>query len=819
METADMVKVAVSAAPYSIDKPYSYLVPDALAAAAVPGVRVMVPFGRGNKESEGLILARVQEPKLPGSKALRQVLDPEPVLDKAGIDLALWMRGRYFCTVFEAVKTILPAGLWYGLREIWSLAMEPETARSAAVGIPGAWQVLDLLEKQGGKADIRVLRDALGDGAEKPLKAMKKAEILTCETDAKRKIADKSHRMVELAVNTEDAYALTEPKRRSAPARYEVVNFLATAGRTPAAEVSYYTGASARTLKTMEKAGLIAFSEEEELRVPSLDDVEPGPEIVLNEEQQRAFEEILGRVQAAKPSVTLLHGVTGSGKTQVYLRLVQETLALGKTAMVLVPEIVLTPQMMRKFSSYFGSRVAMLHSSLKMTERYDQWKRIRRGEVDVVLGTRSALFAPLKNLGLIIMDEEQEGSYQSENAPCYHARDVAKYRCAAEGARLLLGSATPTVETFYHAQQGEYDLLELTERYNRRALPEVRIADLRQELRAGNSTVISRPLQEELAKNIAAGEQSILFLNRRGSSRQLLCPQCGYVPECPRCSVYLTYHSANDRLMCHYCGYSHAAPTVCPECGGTLKHIGFGTQRVEEELHELFPGVEVLRMDADTVSVGHEALLKEFEERQIPILLGTQMVAKGLDFANVTLVGVLSADLSLYVDHYRAAERTFNLLTQVVGRAGRGDKAGRAVIQTYTPENDVIQAAAAQDYQRFYDAEIALRRLRQDPPFADQFTVTVTGPEEASVRHSIELLRQGIGNAAEKPPYDALGIQVIGPAPAPVVKVNGVYRYRLLVLGRNIAPIRELLAGFMRAFVQRPENRRLHIYTDCDKMD
>ena len=456
METADMVKVAVSAAPYSIDKPYSYLVPDALAAAAVPGVRVMVPFGRGNKESEGLILARVQEPKLPGSKAIRQILDPEPVLDKAGIDLALWMRGRYFCTVFEAVKTILPAGLWYGLREIWSLAMAPEAARSAAVGIPGAWQVLDLLEKQGGKADIRVLRDALGDGAEKPLKAMKKAEILTCETDAKRKIADKSHRMVELAVNTEDAYALTEPKRRSAPARYEVVNFLATAGRTPAAEVSYYTGASARTLKTMEKAGLIAFSEEEELRVPSLDDVEPGPEIVLNEEQQRAFEEILGRVQAAKPSVTLLHGVTGSGKTQVYLRLVQETLALGKTAMVLVPEIVLTPQMMRKFSSYFGSRVAMLHSSLKMTERYDQWKRIRRGEVDVVLGTRSALFAPLKNLGLIIMDEEQEGSYQSENVPRYDAREVAKYLCVREKAALVFGSATPTVETAWAVEQGSY---------------------------------------------------------------------------------------------------------------------------------------------------------------------------------------------------------------------------------------------------------------------------------------------------------------------------------------------------------------------------
>ena len=819
METADMVKVAVSAAPYSIDKPYSYLVPESLAAAAVPGVRVMVPFGRGNKESEGLILARVQEPKLPGSKAIRQILDPEPVLDKAGIDLALWMRGRYFCTVFEAVKTILPAGLWYGLREIWSLAMEPETARSTAVGIPGAWQVLDLLEKQGGKADIRVLRDVLGDGAEKPLKAMKKAEILTCETDAKRKIADKSHRMVELAVNTEDAYALTEPKRRSAPARYEVVNFLATAGRTPAAEVSYYTGASSRTLKTMEKAGLIAFSEEEELRVPSLDDVEPGPEIVLNEEQQRAFEEILGRVQAAKPSVTLLHGVTGSGKTQVYLRLVQETLALGKTAMVLVPEIVLTPQMMRKFSSYFGSRVAMLHSSLKMTERYDQWKRIRRGEVDVVLGTRSALFAPLKNLGLIIMDEEQEGSYQSENVPRYDAREVAKYLCVREKAALVFGSATPTVETAWAVEQGSYQKALLRRRYNENALPEVLIADLRQEILNGNPGLISTPLRQELEKNLAAGEQSILFLNRRGSSRQLLCPQCGYVPQCPRCSVYLTYHSANGRMMCHYCGHSQPAPDTCPDCGGAMKHIGFGTQKVEEELTRLFPGTELLRMDADTVGEGHEKLLREFQRRRIPILLGTQMVAKGLDFAGVTLVGVLAADLSLYVDHYRAAERTFSLLTQVVGRAGRGEKEGRAVIQTYTPRNDVILAAAEQDYDRFYDDEIRLRRLRRDPPFADHFTLTVTGPEEEPVRRACVQLCAALRQALSQESYRAMEPEVLGPAPAPVVKLNNRYRYRITVVGQNEKPLRQLLAAYMKAFARRPEHRNMAVHTDCNLMD
>ena len=819
METADMVKVAVSAAPYSIDKPYSYLVPDALAAAAVPGVRVMVPFGRGNKESEGLILARVQEPKLPGSKAIRQILDPEPVLDKAGIDLALWMRGRYFCTVFEAVKTILPAGLWYGLREIWSLAMEPETARSAAVGIPGAWQVLDLLEKQGGKADIRVLRDVLGDGAEKPLKAMKKAEILTCETDAKRKIADKSHRMVELAVNTEDAYALTEPKRRSAPARYEVVNFLATAGRTPAAEVSYYTGASARTLTTMEKAGLIAFSEEEELRVPSLDDVEPGPEIVLNEEQQRAFEEILGRVQAAKPSVTLLHGVTGSGKTQVYLRLVQETLALGKTAMVLVPEIVLTPQMMRKFSSYFGSRVAMLHSSLKMTERYDQWKRIRRGEVDVVLGTRSALFAPLKNLGLIIMDEEQEGSYQSENVPRYDAREVAKYLCVREKAALVFGSATPTVETAWAAEQGSYQKALLRRRYNENALPEVLIADLRQEILNGNPGLISTPLRQELEKNLAAGEQSILFLNRRGSSRMLLCGECGYVPQCPRCSTAMTYHSANGRLMCHYCGHSEPAADTCPECGGWMKHVGAGTQKVEEELRELFPEAGILRMDADTTAGGHEEILQTFERERVPILLGTQMVAKGLDFENVTLVGVLSADISLYVDNYRAAERTFSLLTQVVGRAGRGGKTGRAVIQTYTPGNDVIRCAARQDYDAFYESEIRMRRLRRYPPFADLFTVTISGTEEGRVLRAAVSVRETLRQLCRRPELAAGEPEVLGPAPAPVVKVNNRFRYRCTLVGKNDKATREMLAWLQKDFAKDSANRGMNLFVDHNAAD
>ena len=814
METAEIVKVAVSAAPYSIDKPYDYLVPEPLLEAAVPGVRVTVPFGRGNRTSEGMILARVQGEKVQGLKPLDSVLDSGPVLDGDGIALALWMRQRYFCTMFEAVKTILPTGLWYRLREVWHLAegVDREAAAALCGNIRRAGAVLDVLWASGGSAGLEALRDACGQEAESTLRAMEKTGTVRCETEAARKIGDKTRRMVSLAVSAEDALAMTEAKRRSAPARYEVVRLLAATGRASAADVCYFTGASARTLKAMEKAGLLAFSEEEELRVPQATEVEPGAPIVLNGEQQAAYDGILSLMDSGKPEAALLHGVTGSGKTQVYLRLVQEALDRGKTAMVLVPEIILTPQMMRKFSSYFGSKVCMLHSSLRMTERYDQWKRIRRGEVQVVLGTRSAVFSPLKNLGLLILDEEQEGSYQSENPPRYHTRDVAKFLCAREKAVLLLGSATPTVESAWAAEEGTYHLFQLRRRYNAHALPQVRIADLRQEIRAGNPGLISAPLRQELEENLRRGEQSILFLNRRGSSRMLLCGECGHVPECPRCSVALTYHSANGRLMCHYCGHSERALEACPVCGGIMKHVGTGTQKVEEELRELFPEAGILRMDADTASGGHEAILSRFEKERIPILLGTQMVAKGLDFENVTLVGVLSADLSLYVDNYRAAERTFNLLTQVVGRAGRGGKQGRAIIQTYTPGNDVIRCAAEQNYDSFYQNEVRMRRLRRCPPFADLFVFTVSGTEEGSV------LRAAAG-ARERLRQVFPGEEVLGPAPAPVLKLNNRFRYRLLLVGKNDKATRDRISWLLKEFANDRANRGLNIFVDCNPMD
>ena len=802
-----VAKLAVQAATYAIDKAYDYLLPDELSGRV--GCRVLVPFGRGNRLSEGVILSLHQEVSAKPLKAVRSLLDDEPVVTEKELRLALWMSRRYFCTFYDALRTILPTAVWYRYREIWSMR-QPVLMPDA----PEREQAVARLLQDGPLAEDRLCQ-ALGDDIPPLLRRMEKAGTLTHTTEQQKKVRDKVVAFASLCVPAEQAADLAGRSSK----RREVVSFLARNGETALHDLRYFTGAAKKTVDDLCRLGAVSLREQEEYRISEKQYAVKATDIILNDEQQRVCDALLAQIDRGEAGVTLLLGVTGSGKTIVYIRLAQLLLERGKSVMILVPEIALTPQMMARFTAYFGDRVALLHSGLRMTERYDQYKRIRRGEARIVLGTRSAVFAPLVELGLIVMDEEQEGSYESENAPCYHARDVAKYRCAQEGARLLLGSATPTVETAWHAEKGDYGLLELRQRFNRQALPRVIVADLRHELRQGRSTVISQPLYDELQKNMAAGEQSILFLNRRGSSRQLLCPQCSYVPECPRCSVYLTYHSANDRLMCHYCGFSQPAPERCPDCGGALKHIGFGTQRVEEELRELFPDTEVLRMDADTVSAGHEALLRQFEERRVPILLGTQMVAKGLDFENVTLVGVLSADLSLYVDHYRAAERTFNLLTQVVGRAGRGAKKGRAVIQTYTPENDVIQAAAAQDYGRFYRSEIQLRRLRRDPPFADQFIITVSGGEEDTVRRAVGLLRSGLDAAVKKPPYDDMGLELIGPAPAPVVRVNGSYRYRLLLLGENNAQVRGLLSSFMRAFAQRAENRRLHIRVDCDLMD
>ena len=825
MEGNTVAKIALQAATYAIDKPYDYQVPLELLDTLRPGMRVVVPFGAGNRRTEGIVLAlEGGYPDDPRRKSILTVLDEEPVLDGEALRLALWMRERWFCTVYDAARAMLPAGLYFSLQDRWKLApgVEREAAYAAAGRSEHARHIVELLFVSGREADVAQIKEAFGTKDPNPaLKLLRDKGILTLETSASRGVGDKKELVASLAIPPEEAMALVTPRRRSAPLRYAVTELLCALGSASAKELCYFTGAANATLRSLEKSGILRLEHREVFRRVTVEAGERAAPPVLNAEQQAAFEGLDALAAVGRPAAALLYGVTGSGKTQVYLRLIYEALARGRTAMVLVPEIALTPQLLRIFASHFGDDIAVLHSSLRAGERYDEWKRVRSGQARVVIGTRSAVFAPLRNLGLLILDEEQESTYKSENVPKYHARDVAKYRCAQNDALLVLGSATPSVESMYHARRGDYRLFTLRRRYNEQALPEVLIADMKKELRAGNGTSLSGPLRAGLAAAMEAGEQSILFLNRRGASRMVTCGECGEVPTCPRCSVHLTYHSANGRLMCHYCGHSEPLPDACPSCGGALNFLGYGTQKVEEELHAAFPGREILRMDTDTVSAtqSHEKLLSRFEKERIPVLVGTQMVAKGLDFENVTLVGVISADLSLYVDDYRAGERTFSLLTQVVGRAGRGAKQGRAVIQTFTPENDVIRCAARQDYDSFYEQEIELRRMRLCPPFRELFVLTASGPLESAVLRTCMRLRRSLEGWLAQPPFRDWELTVLGPAPASVAKINDRYRYRLTLAAQNTKEIRAMVAHLVRCAQTDKENKGVSVSADVNPLD
>ena len=745
-----VAKIAVSAATYWIDKPYDYFIPESLREQAVPGVRVSIPFSLGNRRCEGIILAVAENSEYGQLKAIIDVLDAQPVLTPEQIKLALFMRERFFCTVYDAVKAILPAGLWFN-------------------------------------------------------------------EEGKQRAKDKTIEVARLAVTSEDAAVIADNKRRRSPQQAAILDLLCSFEMLPVRDILNHTGASRQSLKNLIKLELVELFQREVYRRPEVyaDEVRPVPE--LNAEQEKAYKGLARLADGEKAAVALLFGVTGSGKTSVYIHLINDSLKKGKSAILLVPEIALTPQMLHTFSSHFGDEIAVLHSSLSTGERYDEWKRIKNGRAKVVIGTRSAIFAPVSDLGIIIIDEEQEETYKSENSPRYNARDIAKYLCSKAGCLLVLGSATPDISSRYNAETGKYSMFTLSERYNDMRLPEVKIVDMKRELRRGNGSDISACLRDELEANIARGEQSILFINRRGAHKLISCGDCGYTYKCPRCSVSLTYHSANKRLMCHYCGYSRRVDDSCPDCGGTLKYVGTGTQHVEEQLHELFPDAGVLRMDTDTVApVGsHEKLFDQFRNENIPIMVGTQMVTKGLNFENVTLVGVISADQSLYSGDYRAGERTFSLITQVVGRSGRGAKPGRAVIQTFTPENQTIKQAAMQDYEAFYQSEIQLRRLQNAPPLCDLFSVTASGMDEEQVLKTAHYIKKWLSELLR----DFPGTVVLGPAPLSVVKVNNRYRYRVNICCTASGSIRKIISHVVTECSKDKRFKGVSVYADNDPTD
>ena len=807
-------KIAVSAANFAIDKPYSYWIPRDMTLA--PGQRVTVPFGRGNRRAEGVVLS-VEEGSPEGLKTVEAVLDENPLLSPLQLRLAAFLRERYFCTFYDACRAILPAGLWFDTRASYSLT-ETREWKGKTIRKPGAVEILELLEQLGGSAKEQEL-EALGltrEALEEALKYLAGKKWISAQQEYLRRGRDKTEKIATLAASAEEAreYALRSPKQRS------VLEMLSNLGQVSVKELCYFTGATPAMVRRLEEKGYVNLTDRPVLRCREIVPTPLDGPLVLNQEQETCFEGLRQRMAGENPGVALLYGVTGSGKTSVYIRLIRECLEDGKSAMLLVPEIALTPQLLGLMAAHFGNQVAVLHSSLPAGERYDQWKRVRSGEAKLVVGTRSAVFAPCTP-GLIILDEEQEHSYKSENTPRYHAREVAIWRGAKEGALVLLGSATPSIETMYRAKTGVYGLYTLYRRFNGRPLPRVEIVDMRRELELGNDGSLSIPLRQAMVDTHEAEKQTILLLNRRGASRALVCVDCREAPECPRCSQRLTYHSANDRLMCHYCGFSEPAPRRCPKCGGPLKPIGTGTQKVQQELSELFPEMQTLRMDADTVSAvnTHEKILDRFQQERIPVLIGTQMVAKGLNLPQVTLVGVLDADLSLYAGGYRAGETTFNMLTQVVGRAGRGDTPGRAVIQTLAPEHQVIRLAAEQDYEGFYNLEIQLRRVQSAPPFGDYAIVTFLGKEENNVIAAGAKFRDSIRAALEQPDYAAERCTVLGPAPCPVPKINYNFRYQLTLRCAMTKKLRSLLAWLLGKLSSDKELRGVSAFVDVNGYD
>ncbi|MBR5743527.1 MAG: primosomal protein N', partial [Clostridia bacterium] len=543
------------------------------------------------------------------------------------------------------------------------------------------------------------------------------------------------------------------------------------------------------------------------------------PEIALAPKQEEIYRSLREKAFSGESSFALLYGITGSGKTHVYIKLIADVIRAGKRALLLVPEIALTPQMIERFYAVFGERVATLHSALSDGERKREWLRIRRGEADVVVGTRSAVFAPIpeESLGVIIIDEEHEYSYKSEASPRYHARDVAKYRAAKAGILLLLGSATPSLESEYLARKGEYALYELEERYNNAALAEVTVVDRKEDLRRGSDRAVGSFLADEIRKTRERGEQTILFLNRRGRNRRLICTDCGASVECPNCSSPMSYHATNRKLHCHICGYSCPPPLVCPACGEShLMLDKAGTQKIEEEIEELIPGATYLRMDADTTGTrfAHSEILKRFRDEKIDILIGTQMITKGLDFPNVTLVGVLDADMSLFSGDFRAGERTFSLLTQVVGRSGRGEKKGRAVIQTYSPRNAVLLAAERQDYKSFYESEIALRQALRLPPVSSILAFLVSGEDEKKTADAALRFSRRLKGALAKE-----NVKVLGPAEAAVYKANSRYRWTMTVRAEDLRPLRRTAEGLLYEFLKQKENKGVSLSVDENPYD
>ncbi len=811
MQNHYIALVAVSDTAYSFDLLFSYKIPNNLLSLVQKGKRVLVPFGRSNAMREGMVFDWLISGDVDENlKYIADVLDDDVVLDDEMLEIARYLSETTFCTYYEAVKAVLPPAMRYKKHSIFTLDLQN-------IDCPLSEAELDYLRSiEGLKSISRRIESDMNDNAV-IINSLIEKGVIKQSGVLKRRTGEL---FVKVASIT-DEYKQNPNNFKLTPKQSKAAKFISENMGATVKEICDNCDINESVVKKLIQNGAVMLFDERKYRIPKSETVQKSvDELILSDHQYSAYSKVASHLcennQNAK--AFLLHGVTGSGKTAVFAKLIQKTVGCGKSVIYLVPEISLTPQMSQYFVSLFGDRVALIHSALSMGRRLDEYARIKSGEADIVIGTRSAIFAPLKNIGLIIIDEEGSNTYKSESAPRYNTIDVAKHRCRAHKSVMLLASATPTIESYYLAQKGVYELVSLTERYHNNPLPDTNIVDMSTQDLCGKYFSFSQDLKNAVDENLKNNEQTILLLNRRGYHTIINCRDCHKAIFCPSCSVPMTYHKSKNILMCHYCGHIEMFNNECPECHGThLKPGGFGTQKLEEEVSELFPDARILRMDADTSSnmLEYEKAYDDFSRGEYDILLGTQMIGKGLDFPNVTLVGVLSIDKALYTGDFRSYEHTFSLITQVIGRSGRGHKPGRAFLQTYMPDHYVLNLAANQDYKEFYSQEIAVRKAFLYPPLCDLCVVGISGKDdeavEAAGKYFLDVMKKYISR--EKP---KIVLRVLGLARCGFERIDERYRYRIILKCKNTSDFRNFLASVIKQACKSKKFNGITIYADLN---
>jgi primosomal protein N' (replication factor Y) len=762
-----------------LDRAFDYKIPENMYGIVKKGMRIVVPFGGGNKYIEGYVIdiKNYSEFGVEKLKYIADIIDDDIYIDEEMLKTAYFLKDKYACTMGEAFKMIMPSGI--SVKENLYIRLLEGTLPEASNGYTNIIKHLDAKKF----IEFKKLKKVLKSITRTILYNMEKDGIVEVNREMEQNVNKKILQVYVPSDNESCTDFINNGSSRYKKQIEILKNYVLNNERLGLSELSKKYGCSVSVIKALEEKGFLVRKEIEIYRNPSDKEYEYG-KVELTSDQVRAVEGILENYKKNK-TTTLIHGVTGCGKTEIYLNMVERTIKKGNGAIVMVPEIALTPQTLERFKGRFGEVVAILHSKLSDGERYDEWRRIKSGEVKVVVGARSAVFAPVKNLKLIVIDEEHEYSYKSETTPKYLTKEVAEFRIGLNRGMLILGSATPSLESYYKALMGEYGLIEIASRINNQKLPAVKIINMCEELKQGNKSMFSRELMQSIKNNLENREQTILFLNRRGHSTFISCRSCGYVSKCKNCDVSLTYHVHNNKLMCHYCGFEYDIPQVCPECGSKyIKYFGAGTEKIEMEVKRIFPEARILRMDMDTTrrKGEHERLYNEFKDYNADILIGTQMISKGMDFKNVTLVGIVAADTTLNLPDFRAAERTFQLLTQVSGRAGRGSKEGKVVVQTYDPDHYSIIFASRHNYIDFYKKEIELRRILNNPPFSDILYVTLLSESEEQLLNLCMKIKYEI-----KKHFNVEEVEMLGPSPCHIPKIKNSYRWHIIFKG-NVFP-------------------------------